>query len=230
MLCVVVENKLGCVKEREKARKCVCIHEHIKTFSLYILVASCPSPDGRWDRLRAVNRRRMFLYICFILWSLWTLQAFVFEHNATQDKTAKIELPDLHFAVFVVFDITFFAGVLDQRDWGLIVPICSSMLPFKFWATADHPLPSLFFLSSFLSQAVESQIRSFGQTPCQLLIEPHPPRSSAMQVVSDTRTCVQTRQSEKHANHCGSNLLVCKYDDIIWVGSQLSYTINHSSG
>ncbi|KAI4789870.1 hypothetical protein KUCAC02_034977, partial [Chaenocephalus aceratus] len=30
--------------------------------------------------------------------------------------------------------------------------------------------------------AVESQIRSFGQTPCQLLIEPHPPRSSAMQV------------------------------------------------
>uniref|UniRef100_A0AAQ5YH88 Neurobeachin n=1 Tax=Amphiprion ocellaris TaxID=80972 RepID=A0AAQ5YH88_AMPOC len=29
--------------------------------------------------------------------------------------------------------------------------------------------------------AVESQIRSFGQTPCQLLIEPHPPRSSAMQ-------------------------------------------------
>ncbi|XP_061888711.1 lipopolysaccharide-responsive and beige-like anchor protein [Entelurus aequoreus] len=32
------------------------------------------------------------------------------------------------------------------------------------------------------AQAVESQIRSFGQTPCQLLIEPHPPRSSAMQV------------------------------------------------
>lgn len=36
-----------------------------------------------------------------------------------------------------------------------------------------------------LPQAVESQIRSFGQTPSQLLIEPHPPRSSAMQVVSD---------------------------------------------
>ncbi|XP_042340434.1 lipopolysaccharide-responsive and beige-like anchor protein isoform X1 [Plectropomus leopardus] len=33
-----------------------------------------------------------------------------------------------------------------------------------------------------LREAVESQIRSFGQTPCQLLIEPHPPRSSAMQV------------------------------------------------
>uniref|UniRef100_A0A8D2AHH9 Lipopolysaccharide-responsive and beige-like anchor protein n=1 Tax=Sus scrofa TaxID=9823 RepID=A0A8D2AHH9_PIG len=29
--------------------------------------------------------------------------------------------------------------------------------------------------------AVESQIRSFGQTPSQLLIEPHPPRGSAMQ-------------------------------------------------
>ncbi|XP_035386156.1 lipopolysaccharide-responsive and beige-like anchor protein isoform X3 [Electrophorus electricus] len=33
-----------------------------------------------------------------------------------------------------------------------------------------------------LREAVESQIRSFGQTPCKLLIEPHPPRSSAMQV------------------------------------------------
>ncbi|KAK2116314.1 hypothetical protein P7K49_006940 [Saguinus oedipus] len=30
--------------------------------------------------------------------------------------------------------------------------------------------------------AVEAQIRSFGQTPSQLLIEPHPPRGSAMQV------------------------------------------------
>lgn len=35
-----------------------------------------------------------------------------------------------------------------------------------------------------LFQAVESQIRSFGQTPSQLLIEPHPPRGSAMQAVS----------------------------------------------
>ncbi|CAM2112910.1 unnamed protein product [Caretta caretta] len=33
-----------------------------------------------------------------------------------------------------------------------------------------------------LREAVEAQIRSFGQTPTQLLIEPHPPRSSAMQV------------------------------------------------
>uniref|UniRef100_A0A8C1JRN3 Neurobeachin n=1 Tax=Cyprinus carpio TaxID=7962 RepID=A0A8C1JRN3_CYPCA len=32
-----------------------------------------------------------------------------------------------------------------------------------------------------IREAVESQIRGFGQTPCQLLIEPHPPRSSAMQ-------------------------------------------------
>uniref|UniRef100_A0A8B9FLU3 Lipopolysaccharide-responsive and beige-like anchor protein n=1 Tax=Amazona collaria TaxID=241587 RepID=A0A8B9FLU3_9PSIT len=35
---------------------------------------------------------------------------------------------------------------------------------------------------SVLREAVEAQIRSFGQTPSQLLIEPHPPRSSAMQV------------------------------------------------
>nr|XP_056711869.1 lipopolysaccharide-responsive and beige-like anchor protein isoform X1 [Euleptes europaea] len=33
-----------------------------------------------------------------------------------------------------------------------------------------------------LREAAEAQIRSFGQTPSQLLIEPHPPRSSAMQV------------------------------------------------
>ncbi|CAH2301148.1 lipopolysaccharide-responsive and beige-like anchor [Pelobates cultripes] len=33
-----------------------------------------------------------------------------------------------------------------------------------------------------LREGAESQIRSFGQTPSQLLIEPHPPRSSAMQV------------------------------------------------
>ncbi|CAJ1065088.1 neurobeachin [Xyrichtys novacula] len=31
-----------------------------------------------------------------------------------------------------------------------------------------------------LREATEAQIRSFGQTPSQLLIEPHPPRSSAM--------------------------------------------------
>ncbi|XP_075054984.1 lipopolysaccharide-responsive and beige-like anchor protein [Mixophyes fleayi] len=33
-----------------------------------------------------------------------------------------------------------------------------------------------------LREAVEAQVRSFGQNPSQLLIEPHPPRSSAMQV------------------------------------------------
>nr|XP_058922688.1 lipopolysaccharide-responsive and beige-like anchor protein isoform X2 [Kogia breviceps] len=32
-----------------------------------------------------------------------------------------------------------------------------------------------------LREAVEAQIRSFGQTPSQLLLEPHPPRGSAMQ-------------------------------------------------
>lgn len=32
--------------------------------------------------------------------------------------------------------------------------------------------------------AIENQIRNFGQTPSQLLMEPHPPRSSAMHLVS----------------------------------------------
>lgn len=64
--------------------------------------------------------------------------------------------------------------------------------------------PFLFPPPAVSFQAVESQIRSFGQTPCQLLIEPHPPRSSAMQVVSDARADAQT----KHMR-CGGNLLVC---------------------
>jgi len=31
-------------------------------------------------------------------------------------------------------------------------------------------------------EAIESQIKNFGQTPCQLLTEPHPPRSSAISI------------------------------------------------
>lgn len=48
------------------------------------------------------------------------------------------------------------------------------------------PLNPQSCLCSF--QAVEAQIRSFGQTPSQLLIEPHPPRGSAMQAVSAFHT------------------------------------------
>lgn len=42
---------------------------------------------------------------------------------------------------------------------------------------------SLSFSPLSLPQATEAQIQSFGQTPSQLLIEPHPPRSSAMHLV-----------------------------------------------
>ena len=35
-----------------------------------------------------------------------------------------------------------------------------------------------------MREAIENQIRSFGQTPSQLLTEPHPPRSSPMHIVS----------------------------------------------
>lgn len=34
-----------------------------------------------------------------------------------------------------------------------------------------------------MREAIENQIRNFGQTPSQLLMEPHPPRSSAMHLV-----------------------------------------------
>lgn len=36
-----------------------------------------------------------------------------------------------------------------------------------------------------IREAIENQIRNFGQTPSQLLMEPHPPRSSAMHLVRD---------------------------------------------
>jgi len=34
-----------------------------------------------------------------------------------------------------------------------------------------------------MREAIENQIKNFGQTPSQLLMEPHPPRSSAMHLV-----------------------------------------------
>ena len=37
-----------------------------------------------------------------------------------------------------------------------------------------------------MRDAIENQIRNFGQTPSQLLLEPHPPRNSAMHAVSPT--------------------------------------------
>lgn len=38
-----------------------------------------------------------------------------------------------------------------------------------------------------IREAIENQIRNFGQTPSQLLMEPHPPRSSAMHLVRLSR-------------------------------------------
>ncbi|XP_062983037.1 neurobeachin [Elgaria multicarinata webbii] len=40
--------------------------------------------------------------------------------------------------------------------------------------------PDTFLLTKDFIKAMEAQIQNFGQTPSQLLIEPHPPRSSAM--------------------------------------------------
>ncbi|XP_039107805.1 neurobeachin [Hyaena hyaena] len=40
--------------------------------------------------------------------------------------------------------------------------------------------PHTFLLTKDFIKAMETQIQNFGQTPSQLLIEPHPPRSSAM--------------------------------------------------
>lgn len=47
----------------------------------------------------------------------------------------------------------------------------------------------------FFLQAVENQIRNFGQTPSQLLMEPHPPRSSAMHLVRAMQTSLILAQT-----------------------------------
>ncbi|XP_018416801.1 PREDICTED: lipopolysaccharide-responsive and beige-like anchor protein [Nanorana parkeri] len=49
-----------------------------------------------------------------------------------------------------------------------------------------------------LREGVEAQIRSFGQTPSQLLIEPHPPRSSAMQVYLLLQTPLMFTDQAQH--------------------------------
>lgn len=48
----------------------------------------------------------------------------------------------------------------------------------------NHVLDLLYEKTEIYFQAIENQIRSFGQTPSQLLTEPHPPRSSVMHLVS----------------------------------------------
>lgn len=66
--------------------------------------------------------------------------------------------------------------MVDQisNTWG-----CSGS-PFTFsWIANQLPFND----HIFVSQAIENQIRNFGQTPSQLLMEPHPPRSSAMHLV-----------------------------------------------
>jgi len=49
-----------------------------------------------------------------------------------------------------------------------------------------------------MKEALENQIRSFGQTPSQLLTEPHPPRSSPMNIVSSLSFSLSHEQVIKH--------------------------------
>lgn len=46
-----------------------------------------------------------------------------------------------------------------------------------------------------MKEAIENQIKNFGQTPSQLLMEPHPPRSSAMHLV--TKLFILLNKNEK---------------------------------
>ncbi|KAJ8403599.1 hypothetical protein AAFF_G00349250 [Aldrovandia affinis] len=61
-------------------------------------------------------------------------------------------------------------------------PEASRALNVFYYLTYEGAVNLSSITDPMLREAVEAQIRSFGQTPCQLLIEPHPPRSSAMQV------------------------------------------------
>lgn len=66
---------------------------------------------------------------------------------------------------------TFFMADL---GYACIVTQCVDLSP---WCILLLTVPLL------CPQAMEAQIQNFGQTPSQLLIEPHPPRSSAMHLV-----------------------------------------------
>ncbi|KAK7076595.1 hypothetical protein SK128_019997 [Halocaridina rubra] len=46
-----------------------------------------------------------------------------------------------------------------------------------------------------MQEAIENQIRNFGQTPSQLLMEPHPPRSSAMHLLVAHRVRIRSHAS-----------------------------------
>lgn len=72
------------------------------------------------------------------------------------------------------------------------------------------PPPSaerLFYSPSLLLQLIESQIQACGQVPSQLLIEPHPPRSSAMHLVSVLTGCLHASGNKRE--NCDSSLGFC---------------------
>lgn len=53
-----------------------------------------------------------------------------------------------------------------------------------YYLTYENALDLSTVDDTVMRRALENQIKSFGQTPAQLLTEPHPPRQSIMTVVS----------------------------------------------
>ncbi|XP_071593579.1 neurobeachin isoform X1 [Heliangelus exortis] len=56
--------------------------------------------------------------------------------------------------------------------------------------------PQTFLLTKDFIKAMEAQIQNFGQTPSQLLIEPHPPRSSAMHLLLILHSSISSVDSQ----------------------------------
>ncbi|XP_072155979.1 neurobeachin isoform X4 [Bemisia tabaci] len=85
-----------------------------------------------------------------------------------------------------------------------------------------------------LKEAIENQVRSFGQTPSQLLMEPHPPRSSAMHLspmmfttVADDVCMTMKFQSHSGICHLSANTYPqLPLPSVVSVSASLQFAVN----
>lgn len=79
----------------------------------------------------------------------------------------------MHKNVYLTFQLLFFTGPEAVRATNVF-----------YYLTYEGSVELDAIADPLIREAIENQIRNFGQTPSQLLMEPHPPRSSAMHLVS----------------------------------------------
>lgn len=90
---------------------------------------------------------------------------------------------------------------------------------------------------SVTKTAIENQIRHFGQTPSNLLVEPHPPRSSSLVIAPltfvaapDEILCILKFHHTSSILHISTNTFPQLAPSIITISSSFYYTINKWNG